>query len=84
MKRANEQLGRVEQVKAFRILDRELDPELEGEAVTPTRKIKRALLQRHFGHLIDRDVQRRRGAAHRAPIGPLRFGEVSQGEIDHA
>jgi long-chain acyl-CoA synthetase len=51
--RGNEQLGRVEQVKAFRILDRELDPEVEGEAVTPTRKIKRALLQQHFGHLID-------------------------------
>jgi long-chain acyl-CoA synthetase len=49
----NAQLGRVEQVKAFRILDRELDPEVEGEAVTPTRKIKRGLLQKHFGHLID-------------------------------
>jgi len=53
LKKANEQLGRVEQVKAFRILDRELDPEVEGEAVTPTRKIKRGLLQKHFGHLID-------------------------------
>ena len=52
VRRANVQLGRVEQVKAFRILDRELDPELEGEAVTPTRKIKRSLLQQHFGHLI--------------------------------
>lgn len=51
--RGNGQLGRVEQVKAFRILDRELDPEVEGEAVTPTRKIKRALLQKHFGHLIN-------------------------------
>jgi long-chain acyl-CoA synthetase len=50
--RGNEQLGRVEQVKNFRILDRELDPEVEGEAVTPTRKIKRSLLQQHFGHLI--------------------------------
>lgn len=49
----NAQLGRVEQVKAFRILDRELDPEVEGEAVTPTRKIKRGLLHKHFGHLID-------------------------------
>jgi long-chain acyl-CoA synthetase len=49
----NALLGRVEQVKAFRILDRELDPEVEGEAVTPTRKIKRGLLQKHFGHLID-------------------------------
>jgi long-chain acyl-CoA synthetase len=65
VKRANERLGRVEQVKAFRILDRELDPELEGEAVTPTRKIKRTLLQRHFGHLIDQmysdDEQQRIG-----------------------
>lgn len=52
VKRVNEGLGRVEQVKAFRILDRELDPEVEGEAVTPTRKIKRSLLQKHFGHLI--------------------------------
>ncbi len=51
--KANMQLGRVEQVKTFRILDRELDPEVEGEAVTPTRKIKRGLLQKHFGHLID-------------------------------
>lgn len=51
--KANAQLGRVEQVKSFRILDRELDPEVEGEAVTATRKIKRALLQRQFSHLID-------------------------------
>ena len=53
VKKGNSQLGRVEQVKAFRILDRELDPEVEGEAVTPTRKIKRGLLQKHFEHLID-------------------------------
>jgi long-chain acyl-CoA synthetase len=52
VERANIELGRVEQVKAFRILDRELDPEVEGEAVTATRKIKRTLLQQHFGHLI--------------------------------
>lgn len=49
---ANSRLGRVEQIKAFRILDRELDPEVEGEAVTATRKIKRSQLQKHFGHLI--------------------------------
>ena len=53
VEQANALLGRVEQVKAFRILDRELDPEVEGEAVTATRKIKRALLQRQFAHLID-------------------------------
>ena len=52
VERANCQLGRVEQIKAFRILDRELDPEVEGEAVTATRKIKRSLLQQHFKQLI--------------------------------
>lgn len=52
VERANGRLGRVEQIKAFRILDRELDPEVEGEAVTATRKIKRSLLHQHFGHLI--------------------------------
>ena len=50
---ANAMLGRVEQVKSFRILDRELDPEVEGEAVTATRKIKRSLLQQQFAHLVE-------------------------------
>jgi long-chain acyl-CoA synthetase len=63
VEQANASLGRVEQVKAFRILDRELDPEVEGEAVTATRKIKRALLQQQFAHLIEQmyadDEQRR-------------------------
>ena len=53
IERANAVLGQVDQVKAFRILDRELDPEVEGEAVTATRKIKRALLQQRFAHLIE-------------------------------
>jgi long-chain acyl-CoA synthetase len=37
--RANGELARVEQVKAFRILPKALDPEEEGEPVTPTRKL---------------------------------------------
>jgi long-chain acyl-CoA synthetase len=53
VEQANAALGRVEQVKAFRILDRELDPEVEGEAITATRKIKRSLLQKHFVNLIE-------------------------------
>ena len=53
VERINGGLGRVEQIKAFRILDRELDPEVEGEAVTATRKIKRSQLQKHFVHLIN-------------------------------
>ena len=51
VQRLNEQLARVEQVKKFRILPKELDPE-EGDT-TPTRKIRRAHFERMFQHLID-------------------------------
>jgi long-chain acyl-CoA synthetase len=47
----NETLARVEQVKKFRILPKELDPE-EGDT-TPTRKIKRKHLCALFEHLIE-------------------------------
>jgi long-chain acyl-CoA synthetase len=49
--RANEFLARVEQVKAFRIIPVELDPE-QGET-TPTRKIKRGLMYEMFGKLVE-------------------------------
>ncbi len=51
--KANAALARVEQVKDFRILPKALDPEEEGEPVTPTRKVKRALMERRFGELIE-------------------------------
>src|SRR5436190_1013856 len=51
--RANAELARVEQIKSFRILPKELDPEQEGEAVTPTRKIKRKLIHEQFKPLVD-------------------------------
>jgi long-chain acyl-CoA synthetase len=50
---ANAELARVEQIKAFRILPKALDPEEEGEPVTPTRKVKRNLMQERFKSLID-------------------------------
>jgi len=53
VRRANDDLTRVEQVKAFRLLPRELDPELEGEPVTPTRKVKRRLMAERYGTLVD-------------------------------
>jgi long-chain acyl-CoA synthetase len=49
--RANEFLARVEQVKAFRVIPVELDPE-QGET-TPTRKIKRGLMYEMFGALVE-------------------------------
>jgi long-chain acyl-CoA synthetase len=51
--RANGELARVEQVKAFRILPKALDPETEGEPVTPTRKVKRALMIERFRDLVE-------------------------------
>jgi long-chain acyl-CoA synthetase len=51
--RANGELARVEQIKAFRILPKELDPEQEGEPVTPTRKVKRKLMYDQFKSLVD-------------------------------
>ncbi|HYB44594.1 MAG TPA: AMP-binding protein, partial [Candidatus Methylomirabilis sp.] len=50
--RANTALARAEQVKAFRLLPSELDPEQEGEPVTPTRKVKRRLMLERYGELV--------------------------------
>jgi long-chain acyl-CoA synthetase len=47
----NTQLARVEQVKRFRIIPKELDPE-EGDT-TPTRKVKRQHLHKMFESLIE-------------------------------
>jgi long-chain acyl-CoA synthetase len=51
--RANGELARVEQIKDFRILPKALDPEEEGEPVTPTRKVKRHLMEERFRTLIE-------------------------------
>ncbi len=53
IRKANQSLARVEQIKAFRILPKMLDPEEEGEPVTPTRKVKRALMLERFRDLVD-------------------------------
>lgn len=49
---ANKHIARVEQIKAFRILPKMLDPEEDGEPVTPTRKVKRKLMHDSFETLI--------------------------------
>jgi long-chain acyl-CoA synthetase len=51
--RANAELARVEQVKRFRILPKALDPEEEGEPVTPTRKVKRTLMYQRYAALVE-------------------------------
>jgi len=49
----NRSLSRVEQVKTFRILPKALDPEEEGEPVTPTRKLKRGKMLERFAALVE-------------------------------
>ena len=51
--RINRELSRVEQLKAFRILPKALNPEEEGEPVTPTRKLKRAQMLERFKALVE-------------------------------
>jgi long-chain acyl-CoA synthetase len=53
VERANGELARVEQIKDFRILPKALDPEEEGEPVTPTRKVKRHLMYERFKTLVE-------------------------------
>lgn len=53
LERANSQLARVEQIKAFRILPKALDPEEEGEPITPTRKVKRQQMYERYRELVD-------------------------------
>jgi long-chain acyl-CoA synthetase len=51
--KANADLARVEQIKDFRILPKILDPEEEGEPVTPTRKVKRNQMYERFKDLVE-------------------------------
>ncbi len=51
--RANGSLARVEQIKRFTILPKALDPEEEGEPVTPTRKVKRGQMYARYAHLVE-------------------------------
>jgi long-chain acyl-CoA synthetase len=53
IEKSNQDLARVEQVKRFRIIPKELDPEEEGEPITPTRKVKRELMYEKFRTLVE-------------------------------
>jgi long-chain acyl-CoA synthetase len=51
IEKSNIQLARVEQIKKFRIIPKELDPE-EGDT-TPTRKVKRRHIYTMFQDLVE-------------------------------
>ena len=53
IEKSNQDFARVEQVKTFRIMPKELDPEEEGEPITPTRKVKRELMYEKFKDLVE-------------------------------
>lgn len=71
IQKANQALARVEQVKAFRILPKALDPEEEGEPVTPTRKVKRALMAQRFHDLVESMYDDREERLVEAGVGDL-------------
>jgi len=50
---ANAHLARVEQIKRFRLLPKELDPEHEDDPVTATRKVKRSLMYERYRELVE-------------------------------
>jgi len=51
--KANDNLARVEQIKDLRILPRPLQPGLEDEPITATRKVKRAAMYARFSDLVE-------------------------------
>ena len=58
LRRLNEQLARVEQVRSFRLLPKELHQD-DGE-VTATQKLKRNVVYAKFAGLIDEMYQQRK------------------------
>src|SRR5581483_7095091 len=71
IERANAELARVEQVKRFRILPKALDPEEEGEPVTPTRKVKRTQMYQRFAELVESMYDDREERLVAAEIGDM-------------
>jgi len=51
VERVNQQFARVEQIKAFRLLETQLSA--EDEELTPTMKLKRSFVQKKYAELID-------------------------------
>jgi long-chain acyl-CoA synthetase len=69
--KANRDLARVEQIKVFRVIPKQLDPEEEGEPVTPTRKVKRYLMYQKFAGLVEAMYSSREENRLAAEIGDL-------------
>ena len=53
IEKANAQLARVEQVKKFRVIPKELDPEDESDPITANRKVQRRQMYERFRDLVE-------------------------------
>jgi len=51
IERVNVKFARVETIKKFRVIDKQLDP--EDDEVTPTMKLKRKFVEKKYEGLID-------------------------------
>lgn len=71
IEQGNQQLARVEQIKQFRILPKALDPEEDGEPVTPTRKVKRKQMYERFKDLVESMYDSREERLLAASIGDV-------------
>lgn len=71
IEQGNKHLARVEQIKQFRILPKALDPEEDGEPVTPTRKVKRKQMYERFKDLVESMYDSREERLLAASIGDV-------------
>lgn len=75
--KANERLSQVEQVKRFAILPTELDPEMGS--VTPTRKVKRKVMEEMFRDLVESLYSEESGPSIRAEVEAVLAKEEQRG-----
>ena len=71
----NEQFAQVEQIKAFRLLPKELDHE-DGE-LTATQKVKRSAIAEAFGELVESMYASGRRVDDRVPASRSSAGSAS-------
>lgn len=71
IEKANATLARVEAVKAFRIIPKELDPEDETDPITPTRKVQRRRMYQKFRNWVEEMYSTEEQMKIKAEIGEL-------------
>lgn len=68
MERGNKEFARVEQVKKFRIMPKELNPDEEADPITPTRKVQRVQMYEKFKDLVESMYSKEEEAAVSAEV----------------